>query len=147
MLSNKQFKDIYHMTPGMKRAWQDGDKELVKQFYNKEVLQEQLKAFYRHVQAACAYAISALPSENPHIDRKEYVEELTAWLIAASKGDLALDEAMKKDDWNSFDIEEYCNNAKVKPGASNIPGSDDFPAKDEDIFIAHKTNRTINPGT
>lgn len=135
MLSNKQFQDIYQMIPGMKNAWENGDKELVKQFYNKEILQEQLKTFYREVHAAYACAIGSLPSEDPHIDRKAYVEELIAWLIASIEGDLALDEAMKKDDWSSFDIEEYCNNAKVKSTASPIPGDADFPAKDEDIFL------------
>lgn len=121
MLSDKQFKDIYHMTPGMKQAWHNGDTELVKQFYNKEVLQEQLKTFYRNVHAAFVYAISALPSENPHIDRKAYIEELIAWLIAYNKDDLPLDEAMKRDDWNSFDAEEYCNDAKVKSYTATIP--------------------------
>jgi hypothetical protein len=127
------------MTPEMKKAWENGDKELVKQFYNKEVLQEQLKGFYRDVHAAYAYALGSLPSEDPHIDIKAYVEELIAWLIAYNKGDLALDEAMKKDDLNSFDIEEYCNNAKVKIIASPALGSNDFPANDEDIFLVDKS--------
>lgn len=135
------------MTPGMKKAWENGDKELVKQFYNKEVLQEQLKTFYRNVHAAYAYALGSLPAEDPHIDRKAYIEELVAWFIAASKGELALDEAIKRDNWNSFDIEEYCNNAKLKPGTSITPGSNDFPAKDEDIFIVHKINHTQTPST
>ena len=139
MLSDKQFQDIYQMTPGMKKAWENGNKELVKQFYNKEALQEQLKGFYRDVHAAYAYALATIPSEDPHIDRKSYVEELIAWLIAYSKGDLALDEARKRDNWNSFDIEEYCNNAKVKPSFSPIAEDDDFPAKDEDIFPMHKS--------
>lgn len=143
MLSDKQFKDIYHMTPGMKKAWENSDKELVKQFYNKEVLQEQLKTFYRNVHAAYAYALGSLPAEDPHIDRKAYIEELVAWFIAASKGELALDEAIKRDNWNSFDIEEYCNNAKLKPGTSITPGDDDFPVKDEDIFPIRIC--TINP--
>lgn len=131
------------MTPGMKKAWENGDKELVKQFYNKEVLKEQLKTFYRNVHAAYAYALGALPAEDPHIDRKAYIEELAVWLIAASKGELALDEAIKRDNWNSFDIEEYCNNAKLKPGTSITPGDDDFPVKDEDIFPIRIC--TINP--
>lgn len=135
------------MTPGMKKAWKNGDKELVKQFYNKEVLKEQLKTFYRNVHAAYAYALGALPSEDPHIDRKAYIEELAAWLIASCKGDLALDEAIKRDDCNSFDLEEYCNNAKVKPGTLTTQGRDDFPAKDEDIFIVHKINHMQTPST
>lgn len=139
MLSGKQFQDIYQMTPGMKEAWENGEKELVKQFYNKEVLQEQLKEFYRDVHSAYAYALGAIPSEDPHIDRKAYVEELIAWLIAYNKGDLALDEAVKRDNWNSFDIEEYCNNAEVKPFAYPIPEDDDFLAKDEDIFLINKS--------
>ena len=139
MLSNTQFQDIYQMTPGMKKAWENGDKELVIQFYNKEVLQEQLKGFYRDVHAAYARVIGAIPSEDPHIDRKAYVEELIAWLIAYIIDEYALDEAMKRDDWNSFDIEEYCNNAKVKPSFSPISEDDDFPAKDEDIFPMHKS--------
>lgn len=138
MLSDKQFQDIYQMTPGLKKAWERGDKELVKQFYNKEVLQEQLKGFYRNVRAAYAYALAAIPSEDPHIDRKAYVEELIAWLIAYVRNDLALDEARKRDDWNSFDIEEYCNNAKVKSACSPILLSDNFPSRDEDIFLMHK---------
>ena len=139
MLSDKRFQDIYQMTPGMKRAWENGDKELVKQFYNKEVLQRQLNTFYMHIHAAYAYALATIPSEDPHIDRKAYVEELIAWLIAYCKGELARDEADKLDDWNSFDIEEYCNNAKVKPSFSPIAEDYDFPAKDEDIFPMHKS--------
>lgn len=139
MLSDKQFKDIYQMTPGMKKAWENGDKEIVKQFYNKEVLKEQLKTFYRNVHAAYAQVIGVIPSEDPHIDRKAYVEELIEWLIVYNKGNLALDEAMKRDDWDSFDLEEYCSNAKVKPSTSTIPGDDDFPAKDEDILPIHKS--------
>lgn len=46
---------------------------------------------------------------------------------------------MKRDDWNSFDTEEYCNNAKVKPVTSTIPEDDDFPVKDEDMFIIDKS--------
>lgn len=138
MLSGKQFQDIYQMTPGLKKAWENGDKELVKQFYNKEVLQEQLKGFYRAVHAAYAQVIGVILSEDPHIDRKAYIEELIAWLIAYNKGELALDEAMKRDDWNSFDVEEYCNNAKAKPSTYPIQEDDDFPAKDEDIFLVNK---------
>ena len=138
MLSNKQFKDIYHMTPGMKKAWQNGDKEMVKQFYNKEILKEQLKTFYRNVHSAYACALGSLSLEDPHIDRKSYVEELIEWLIAYNKGDLPLDKAKENDNWDSFDAEEYCNNAKVKPGTTITPGSDDFPAKDEDTFILQR---------
>ena len=140
MLSDKRFQDIYQMTPGAKKTWENGDKELVKQFYNKEVLQEQLKGFYRDVHAAYAQVIGAIPSEDPHIDRKAYVEELIGWLIAYIRDEYALDEAMKRDDWNSFDTEEYCNNAKVKPLTHPIPEDDnDFPAKDEDIFPINKS--------
>ena len=82
MLSNKQFQDIYQMTPGMKEAWENGDRELVKQFYNKEVLQAQLKTFYREVHAAYARVIGVIPSEDPHIDQNAYIEELIVWPVS-----------------------------------------------------------------
>ena len=134
MLSNKQFPDIYHMTPGMKRAWEQGSsKPIILTYYSKGILQIQLKTFYDQVYKAMVCAIQAIPDNDPHIPKEDYIDELVEWLKIHRDGGYPLDEAIKKDNWDSFDAEEYCEKAQVLR-RGNYDAPQDYPQAEEDII-------------
>lgn len=134
MLSNKQFSDIYHMTPGMKKTWEKGSsRDTVLTYYDKEILQIQLRTFYDQVYKAMVCAIQAIPGNDPHILKEAYIDEFVEWLKIHRDGGYPLDEAMKRDNWDSFDAKECCEKAPVLR-LRNYEAPQDYSQAEEDII-------------
>ena len=122
------------MTPGMKRIWEKGSsRDTVLAYYSKEILQIQLKTFYDHVYKAMVCTIQAIPDDDPHIPKEAYIDELIEWLKIYKDGGYPLDEAMKRDNWDSFDTKEYCEKAPVLCRKS-YDAPQDYPQALEDII-------------